>query len=319
MWRQAQAVIAILLLPLMAAAENSKPPQPTAPEIAVEKKNTAEEYPLILSSNLKGWDYFFFLLVAQGIEPEYLRGIIRDPRLPEATTVSFKVRPREPEQIYRGLNTRANRLNAQAFYLEHRESFKRAAREFQLDPWMILALLQIETACGKNTGKELVFYRLARLSSANAPSNLAESYRINQKSWRMLSFETLRARGWFLQDLFLKHAVALLELAKSEKMHPLDFIGSSAGALGMPQFLPGNIQKFGVDADGNGKIDLFTPEDAIFSVGRFLKAHGWDESKPMSIEEKQEVLRNYNRSEPYVRTALAMAGDLRSELELANE
>jgi peptidoglycan lytic transglycosylase B len=51
--------------------------------------------------------------------------------------------------------------------------------------------------------------------------------------------------------------------------------GSYAGAVGMPQFMPENIDKYGVDFDGDGRVDLQSPADAIGSVARFLSMHGW--------------------------------------------
>ena len=52
--------------------------------------------------------------------------------------------------------------------------------------------------------------------------------------------------------------------------------GSYAGAIGIPQFMPGSTRRYAVDFDGNGAIDLRrSPVDAIGSVANFLKEHGW--------------------------------------------
>lgn len=52
--------------------------------------------------------------------------------------------------------------------------------------------------------------------------------------------------------------------------------GSSTGAIGLVQFEPSSF-KFAVDGDGDGKIDLFDPEDAILSVAHYLVTRGWDD------------------------------------------
>jgi membrane-bound lytic murein transglycosylase B len=52
--------------------------------------------------------------------------------------------------------------------------------------------------------------------------------------------------------------------------------GSYAGAIGIPQFMPGSYRRFAVDFDGDGAIDLrASPADAIGSVANFLVKHGW--------------------------------------------
>ena len=60
--------------------------------------------------------------------------------------------------------------------------------------------------------------------------------------------------------------------------------GSYAGAIGLPQFMPGSIRRFATDGDRDGKIDLRnSPEDAIASVGQFLKMHGWVKDEPIYL------------------------------------
>ena len=46
--------------------------------------------------------------------------------------------------------------------------------------------------------------------------------------------------------------------------------GSSTGAIGLLQFEPSNFY-IAVDGDGDGKIDLFDPADAIMSLAHFLQ------------------------------------------------
>jgi membrane-bound lytic murein transglycosylase B len=61
--------------------------------------------------------------------------------------------------------------------------------------------------------------------------------------------------------------------------------GSYAGAIGIPQFMPGSTRRYAVDFDGNGSIDLRrSPVDAIGSVANFLKEHGWQAGGEVLIE-----------------------------------
>jgi hypothetical protein len=58
---------------------------------------------------------------------------------------------------------------------------------------------------------------------------------------------------------------------------------SSAGAIGWMQFLPSTWQRYGIDADGDGKRDPWDPVDAIFAAARYLHAAGAESSLPQAI------------------------------------
>ena len=74
-------------------------------------------------------------------------------------------------------------------------------------------------------------------------------------------------------------------LAREQKTDPTSFRGSFAGAIGLPQFMPGSIRRWAVDFDGDGRIDLLgSPADAIGSVANFLAAHGWQRGQPILFE-----------------------------------
>ena len=52
----------------------------------------------------------------------------------------------------------------------------------------------------------------------------------------------------------------------------------------MPQFMPGNILKLGVDYDGDGTVDIRnSAADAIGSVANFLVEHGWRREQPGAL------------------------------------
>ncbi len=51
--------------------------------------------------------------------------------------------------------------------------------------------------------------------------------------------------------------------------------GAAHGEIGQTQFLPANVLKYGVDGDGNGRIDLKGKADALASTANFLRGHGW--------------------------------------------
>jgi murein DD-endopeptidase MepM/ murein hydrolase activator NlpD len=49
---------------------------------------------------------------------------------------------------------------------------------------------------------------------------------------------------------------------------------SSAGALGWMQFMPATWRDWAVDADHDGRLNPYSPQDAIFSAARYLRACG---------------------------------------------
>ena len=66
-----------------------------------------------------------------------------------------------------------------------------------------------------------------------------------------------------------------------------EFIGSWAGAMGQPQFMPSSFLKYAVDFDGDGKIDIWTsPADVLGSMANYLKTAGWSEGARWGREVK---------------------------------
>ncbi len=75
---------------------------------------------------------------------------------------------------------------------------------------------------------------------------------------------------------------------------------SSAGAMGWMQFIPSSWKSFGVDANGDGKIDPYNPVDAIFAAARYLKAAGAD-------QDLRKAIFAYNHADWYVDSVLLRA------------
>jgi membrane-bound lytic murein transglycosylase B len=141
------------------------------------------------------------------------------------------------------------------FWNENADTLARAEATYGVPAEIIVGVLGIETIYGRDPGRFRIMDVLATLAFAypEAP-NRAE---------RM--------------DFFRSELENTLVLAHQEGIDPFSLQGSFAGAVGMPQFMPGNILKYGVDFDGDGVIDLRnSAADAIGSVANFLVQHGWD-------------------------------------------
>ena len=75
-------------------------------------------------------------------------------------------------------------------------------------------------------------------------------------------------------DYFTDQLGAMLTLVDQGTLSPASR-GAMHGEVGQTQFLPKNVLLYGVDGDGNGRIDLDTTADALASTANFLKGHGW--------------------------------------------
>lgn len=75
-------------------------------------------------------------------------------------------------------------------------------------------------------------------------------------------------------EFFTGHLLAALKLVDRGVINA-NTRGAAHAELGHTQFLAGNVLKYGVDGDGNGRLDLNNKYDALASTANFLRAHGW--------------------------------------------
>jgi len=85
-------------------------------------------------------------------------------------------------------------------------------------------------------------------------------------------------------NFFTRELIELLKLIDKNKI-PLDAKGSWAGAMGAVQFMPTSVQAYGVDANKDGKIDLWNDKEDIYaSAANFLKKNGWTKGEKWGRE-----------------------------------
>jgi membrane-bound lytic murein transglycosylase B len=120
-------------------------------------------------------------------------------------------------------------------------------RQYGVDRWIILALWGIETSFGANNG------------GFDAIRSLA----------------TLTAIG-YRPDYFRDELIAALQVLQQGHVAREKMIGSWAGAMGQPQFMPSNFLELAVDFDHNGRKDIWgSVPDVLGSIANFLKHWGW--------------------------------------------
>ena len=75
-------------------------------------------------------------------------------------------------------------------------------------------------------------------------------------------------------EFFTPHLLAALKLVDQGSI-TTKTVGAKHGEVGHTQFLPGNVLRYGVDGDGDGRIDLTKQADALASTANFLAQKGW--------------------------------------------
>ncbi len=141
------------------------------------------------------------------------------------------------------------------FWNENAQALARAEAAYGVPAEIIVGIIGIETIYGRDTGRFRVLDSLTTLAFAYPETR--------NRAARM--------------DFFRAELANTLLLARERQMDPFTLLGSFAGAVGMPQFMPGNILKYGVDFDADGEVDLRgSASDAIGSVANFLIQHGWN-------------------------------------------
>jgi len=140
------------------------------------------------------------------------------------------------------------------FWKENQKSLEKAEQRFGVPAEIIVAIIGIESSYGQITGTYPVLQTLATLA-----------------------FDYPRRAPFFRKEL--EH---FLLISEEGSLHPTKTLGSYAGAMGMPQFMPSSYRQFAVDFSGSGKRDLiYNKADVIGSVANYLSTHGWQAAKPI--------------------------------------
>jgi membrane-bound lytic murein transglycosylase B len=146
------------------------------------------------------------------------------------------------------------------FWRANAETLARAEADYGVPPEIIVGIVGVETIYGHNMGNFRVIDALATLS---------------------FDFPQSHPRAAERQAFFRGELESFLSIESRTAEDPMVPVGSYAGAMGMPQFMPSSIAKYAVDFDGDGRIDLVNdPADVIGSVANYFRAFGWQPGMP---------------------------------------
>jgi membrane-bound lytic murein transglycosylase B len=191
-----------------------------------------------------------------GFDPAALRDVLSKAESRKSILDAMS-RPAEKTlnwQEYRDRFITERRINRGVeTYRDHEAALGKAAGS-GVPAEIILGIIGVETFYGEVTGRNRVIDALATLAFDYPP------------------------RGPFFRGELEQY----LLMTREESLDPLVPLGSYAGAMGVPQFMPSSFRSFAVDGDGDGHRNLWTDwPDVMSSVGNYLKEHGWKAGEPV--------------------------------------
>jgi len=227
------------------------------------------------------------LLAGGPVSKAYVEAAFADPRTQELDGIAAKFgKPAEslPYDQYRKLFVTTNTVaGGVQFLAAHRELLEQVRARYGVDPGVLTALVGVESRYGKGTGAIPVFDDLLTVALQVKPMS-----------------------DWAVREL-----AAFLTNARAAGVDPHVPLGSYAGATGFVQFEPSNVTKYGVDFDGDGRVDLNAWPDALASAANYLARNGYQAGAPFTPDSAVgRSIHAYNHSEDYVRVVL----DLRAEI-----
>ena len=155
----------------------------------------------------------------------------------------------KPWHDYRDIFIQPKRINAGVdFWNEHADTIDAITRETGVPGEILVGIIGVETFYGRITGRYRVLDALATLGFDYPP----------------------RAK------FFRRELGQFLILAREEAVDIDSALGSYAGAMGSPQFIPSSYRAYAVDANNDGRRDLWGSwHDVIGSVANYFVRHDW--------------------------------------------
>ena len=200
--------------------------------------------------------------LADGIDPtlydQALHRIIPDP-------VVIKLDTSQPEFTrniwdYIDNATSEKRLKrGQKLLLKYQPLFDKLEKQYGVQREIIVAIWAMESDFGRNYGSKNVIRSLATLAH--------------------------HARSEKREKFAKEELLAALHIIQDNKVKVGSLIGSWAGAMGQPQFMPSSYMKYAVDYDNDGKKNIWETEADVFaSIANFLKEGGWRALEDWGVE-----------------------------------
>ena len=189
-----------------------------------------------------------------------------------------------PWYKYRNIFLTEKRIDAGVqFWKDNASTLAAAEKKYGVPAEIIIAIIGVETLFGKNTGNYRVIDALSTLAFAYPPRS----------------------------KFFTSELESFLLLCREEHINPAEPLGSYAGAMGYPQFMPSSFRAYAVDFDNDNRRDIWNNNsDVIASIGNYFSQHQWKTggtvAVPVSVKGKippTSALENKQDLKPNLRVA----------------
>jgi len=266
------------------------------------------------------WSPLIDRLVADGFDGTTIRALFSraevtfepsamSDKLKELIQKAERLPSDNPKVVYKGYLKEDVIAQAHSYLQENAELLENINNNYCVSKEIIVSILLVETFLGDIVGGKRAFNTLASM----ALSTDLETIRpylpqklINPRNEGFAKTICRQKADWAYAEL-----KALILYTHQNGFDPLTLLSSVYGAIGLCQFLPSNILSYGVDADNDGRIDLFTKADAFHSIANYLREHGW--RCTMDKGSQREVILRYNKSSVYANTVMAVAQKLKNK------
>ena len=250
-----------------------------------------------------------YQLFLDGFDLEFLTKLFSDSRsgfIPAVTMISLY--PNEIPERYAQFLSAESILLSKKFLRNNFNTLRQMEKRFQVDKEVAVAILLVESRFGENIGRYRVIPTLASIALMDSSEILRKNCDAFLQIDPELSCEWIESRSRRKAEWAYQELKCFLNIIRQEKIDPLEVFGSHAGAMGMAQFIPSTYLNYALNEESLEKW-LLSREEAILSIGNYLRSHGWKRNLP--LQKKKQILFYYNRSAPYVETVMKVSQKIR--------
>jgi len=256
--RCARAATTIAILAGCTAMPPAAPATPSAPSVVTPAQASPDD--ATPEQGFARWVAAFRAsALAAGIDEATLRVAFDDVRYLPRVVELDRAQPEFTRTVWEYLDSAVSPQRValgQERLLQLRAQTDAAAARYGVPPGIVVAIWGIESNYGSNYGDIPTIDALATLG-----------FEGRREEW---------ARGQLL---------AALKIIRSGDIDRAHMVGSWAGAMGQTQFLPSVFMTYAVDADGDGRRDIWgSMDDVVASTANFLARSGWRPGEPWGAE-----------------------------------